>query len=112
METEALELVYRLRYLFDFGSGICLWAGDDRTHADFDYPIHSSKLPITATLQHRIEFVLAWYDTFLDWDHPPAQTQWSSTERAAFNQSAQEVLALLRAQLGPKFEIIDQSGTG
>lgn len=48
--------MYRLRYFFDFGSGICLWAANDAARDDFDYPVHSSKLPITSTLMQRVEF--------------------------------------------------------
>jgi hypothetical protein len=58
--------VYKLRYSFDFGSGICLWAENDSAREHFGYPVHSSNLPITSTLMHRVEFVLSWYDTFLE----------------------------------------------
>jgi hypothetical protein len=103
--------VYKLRYFFDFGSGICFWAANNPARAHFDYPIHSSKLPITSTLMHRVEFVLAWYDTFLDWDNPPTETQWREIEGAQFNIAAQELLHLVRAELGAEFEIVDESRT-
>lgn len=60
---------------------------------------------------HRVEFVLAWYDTFLDWENPPMETQWRAIEGAQFNIAAQELLHLVRAELGTEFEIVDDSGT-
>ncbi|MBW4662334.1 MAG: hypothetical protein KME15_27085 [Drouetiella hepatica Uher 2000/2452] len=103
--------VYRLRYFFDSGAGICLWAANDVTRDRLGYTVDSSKLPITSTLMHRVEFVLAWYDTFLDWDNPPRETQWKAIEGERFNLAAQEVLHLLREQLGAEFEIVDESKT-
>lgn len=47
--------MYKLRYFFDFGSGICLWAANDAARDHFGYPVDSSKLPITSTLMHRVE---------------------------------------------------------
>jgi hypothetical protein len=103
--------VYKLRYFFDFGSGICLWAANDAARERFGYPVHSSKLPITSTLMHRVEFVLAWHDTFLDWDNPPKQTRWWAVEGEQFKLAAQELLHLLRKELGAEFEIVDESQT-
>ena len=101
--------MYKLRYFFDFGSGICLWAANDAARDRFDYPVHSSKLPITSTLMHRVEFILAWYDTFLDWDNPPRETRWSTVEAEQFNLASQELLNLLREQLRAEFELVDES---
>ncbi len=101
--------MYKLRYFFDFGSGICLWAANDAAKDHFGYPVDSSKLSITSTLIHRIGFVLAWYDTFLDWDNPPSETLWRANERKPFNLAAQELLYLLREELGVEFEIMDES---
>lgn len=103
--------MYKLRYFFDFGSGICLWAANDAARDHFGYPVDSSKLPITSTLMHRVEFVLAWYDTFLDWDNPPRETRWRAIEGGQFNLAAQELLHLLQEELGVEFEIVNESGT-
>jgi hypothetical protein len=103
--------IYKLRYFFDFGSGICFWAANDPTRDHFGYPIHSSNLPITSTLMHRVEFVLAWYDTFLDWDNPATETHWKAIEEVQFNLAAQELLHLVRAELAAEFEIVDDSNT-
>lgn len=103
--------LYQLRYFFNFGAGVCLWAGNDATREIFDYPVSSAQLPITTTLKYRVEFVVTWYDTFLDWDCAPQLTPWSDREQAQFNAAAQELLHLLREQLAEKFVIVDESGT-
>lgn len=97
--------------LFDFGSGACLWSANDPALTRFDYPVLSDKLPICSTLKCRVEFVLAWHDTFLDWDNPPSKTQWAAIEKEPFCRAAQELLYLLREQLGSEFEILDESRT-
>lgn len=105
-------MIYKLRYFFDFGSGVCLWSGNDTAHVHFDsYPITSDNLPISYTLQKRIEFLVSWYDTFLDWDNVPNSSRWSNQENNQFRVAAQELLHLLREELGTNFEVIDESGT-
>lgn len=111
MVVSSTQQVYKLRYFFDFGSGICLWAVNDAATERFGYQVHSSKLPITSNLMYRIEFVLAWYDTFLDWDNPPQKSPWWVAEGAQFKLVAQDLFDLLQKQLGAEFEIVDESQT-
>lgn len=104
--------MYKLRYFFDSGSGICLWTANDAAKKRFaDYPVRSSELPISWTLRRRLEFVVAWYDTFLDWSNPPEGTRWGEIEGNRFDFAAQELLNLLRKELGPEFVIVDESRT-
>lgn len=103
-------MVYKLSYHFDSGSGICLWTANDAATDYFaNYVVPSSKLPITLTLKHRVEFVLAWYDTFLNWENPKEGTRWREIEWNRFSLAAQELLDLLRKELGPEFVIVDES---
>jgi hypothetical protein len=103
--------LYRLRYFFDTGSGICLWGANDATRERFDYPIELRSLPLPETIRRRGYFVLAWQDTFMDWEQSPEPSRWWPREEAAFNTAAQELLALFREHLGPDFEIVDESRT-
>ena len=102
---------YRLRYFFDFGSDICLWAGNDAARDHFGYPVGFEKLPLPATIQRRGWFVAVWHNTFMDWDNAPEPSRWWPKEQLAFNAAAQELLPLLREHLGPDFEIVDESLT-
>lgn len=106
-----MAALYRLRYFFDTGSGICLWSANDAARERFDYPVELGRLPLAETIRRRGSFVLAWYDTFMDWEQPPERSRWWLREEAAFNAAAQELLTLFREQLGSEFEILDESRT-
>jgi hypothetical protein len=104
--------VYRLRFFFDTGSGICLWSDNDAGREQFDYPVPMEALPLPGTIRRRGDFLIAWYDTFMDWELSPQPSRWWPREQAAFNAATQEFLALLEEHLGPGFELVDESGTG
>ena len=102
--------VSRLRFFFDTGSGICLWSDNDAARERFDYPVPLEALPLPDTIRRRGDFLIAWYDTFMDWELSPQPSRWWPREQAAFNAATQEFLALLQEQLGPAFELVDESG--
>jgi hypothetical protein len=102
--------VYRLKYMFDAGSGICLWAANDAAHGRFGYPVDADGLPLSEGLSARVRRLLEWYDRGLDWDDPGGPSPWDAAEEARFGAEARAVLAALRAELGPEFEIEDRSG--
>jgi hypothetical protein len=103
--------IYRLRYFFDPGSGICLWAGNDAARSQWDYPIDARDLPLSENTWRFAHHLCSWYDTSIDWAYPPDPSPWDATERARFNLSAQRFLSILQDQLGPDFEVLDESGT-
>lgn len=103
---------YALRFSFDFGSGVCFWSLNEAARERFGYPICQDDLPLTHTIRVRVGFIVAWYDTFLDWDNAPEMSCWWPREKAMFNAAAQELLSLVRGHLGGDFEIVDKSGTG
>ena len=107
-----MAALYRLRYLFDTGSGHCLWSGNEAALEKFDYPVSLKELPLPETIRRRGYFVIAWYDTFTDWDNAPEASEWRQREEAAFNAAAQELLTLLHMKLGPDFQLVDESKTG
>lgn len=102
---------YQLRYSFDPGAGVCLWAANDAARERFDYPVDAQDLPLPENTRRRVWYICAWFDTCIDWDYPPLPSPWSREERERFNAEAQGLLTLLREQLGPEFEVIDESGT-
>ena len=104
-----MTALYRLRFFFDPGSGICLWSDNDAARERFEYPVDLGSLPLPESIRRRGYFVLAWYDTFADWDNSLEPTKWWQREWGAFVVAAQELLALLQAHLGPDFELVDES---
>jgi hypothetical protein len=103
---------YKLRYFFDAGAGICLWAPNDAAREKFGYPVEFKVLGLPENTVRRGYYITAWYDTSIDWSYPPDPSPWDALEGVRFKASAQEFLELLRRELGPEFEIIDESGTG
>lgn len=107
LHDHPLKMTYQLRYCFDLGSGTCLWADNDPARAQFDYAIDHHALPLSRNTLCWLDYLLAWFDTAIDWDSP-ATIRWSSEERARFHAASQRGLALLRAELSSEhFSIID-----
>jgi hypothetical protein len=102
---------YRLRFFFDPGGGICLWAGNDAARERFGYPIDARSLSLPENTWRRVYYLCSWYDTTIDWNYPPDPSPWDTAERDRFRQEAQNLLTQLRVQLGAEFEIVDESGT-
>jgi hypothetical protein len=102
---------YRLRYFFDPGAGVCLWAANDAALERFDCPVDARDLPLPENTWRKVWYVCAWFDTGIDWDYPPNPSPWKREERERFNAEAQKLLTLVREQLGPAFEVVDESGT-
>lgn len=101
-----------IRFFFDTGSNVCLWAGDDATQARHGYAIDANDLPLSTNTQRWLQHLIAWYDTSLDWDNPGGASPWPDGELARFQRAAQEGLARLRQELtSAGYEVCDESCT-
>ncbi|MDK2123869.1 hypothetical protein [Parachitinimonas caeni] len=103
--------LYRLRFFFDAGSGICLWSGNAEAHREYGYPIDVDLLPLSATLRRRARELIAWYDSCYDWASLAGVVAWDGAETRRFGVYAQVVLGELRRELGSVYELVDESGT-
>jgi len=99
---------FLLRFFFDPGSGICLWAGNDAAREQFGYAVAASSLPIPDNLHREIEGACSDFNTSIDWANPAGPSPWSPTERAAFDARADQLLSHVRLALGPPFEVRDE----
>ena len=100
--------LFILRFFFDPGSGICLWAGNDLTKNKFgDYPIEPKKLPISHALKEEITKHILWYDKSLNWNSPSLPV-WNTKELEAFNASANQLLKKLRRELPNTYQVRDE----
>lgn len=102
---------YEIRYCFDAGSGICLWAANDAARDRWGYAIAADALSLPPDLGHAVERLVAWYDQSIDWSYPPNPSPWSTSERERFNLAAQSLLHALRTVLGTHVDVVDASGT-
>ena len=99
---------YALRYFFDAGSGICLWAGCAAARERFGYPVEPRHLPLPRATRERIAELVDWFDHSVDWEYPAGPPLWDDAEQARFNRAAGHLLAVIRAQLGPDFDVRDE----
>jgi hypothetical protein len=101
-----------LRFFFDAGSGVCLWAYDAEAKARFGYPVEADMLDVSAELRAEIEQLAADYDDTFPWDDPgsgegvePSRTMFGYEENPPFVTRVRALLPQLRLALGPEFEI-------
>lgn len=101
---------YRLRYAFEWGGG-CLWADGDAARAALDLgPLDCADpcpLPLSPATLERCRQLGEWHDASLNWDYPPDPGPWRQAECDRFNAAAEALLADIRRELGPDFEVID-----
>jgi hypothetical protein len=103
----AITMVFRLRYVFDAGSGICLWADNNAARERFGYPVDVDDLPISPATRGEIARIVVWFDESIDWDDPSVLGPSDDHERRRFEQAAHELLSLIRTDLGDSFEVVD-----
>lgn len=99
---------YALRYFFDPGSGICLWAACDAARQRFGYPVAARQLPLPRPTRERMAQLADWYDHSVDWEYPAGPSLWDADEAERFARAARQLLSVLRVQLGPDFDIRDE----
>jgi len=96
---------FEIRLMFEWGGG-CLWCGNDPTCEHFGVGPIEDWLLLTPHTRGRLQELSAWHDGALNWDYPPDPGPWSAAERERFERAAGEVLSVLRAELGPEFEVV------
>lgn len=102
----------RLRFFFDAGSGVCLWAQDEEAKQRFGYAVDLEALDLPRDLHADLTQLIADYDATIDWNNPGA-TPDIDTGPISFGYEAdaplldrvQALLPRLRAALGPGFAI-------
>jgi hypothetical protein len=101
--------LYCASWYFDFGSGTCLWSANDRARDEFDYLIDPDDLPVPAPIRTMLNDLCAVYDTALNWASPSEPGPWTAADWSAFGTQAKAALETLRRELGPEWEITDDS---
>ena len=98
---------YKMRFMFDWGSGVCLWSDNDQTVTDFgDYPIEDlEKLPISAELAQELYYLIDKHDEALNWDDPAGDLLWSEQQITDFKRRATDAYERLVGELGKDYEV-------
>jgi hypothetical protein len=100
-------MTYKLRLAFDPGGGVCLWAANDAARQRYGYPIDHWQLPLTENTRRWLSYLVAWFDTSLDWSSPTdSDDLWTESELQSFLAAKQRGLDLLQQELpSTEFEI-------
>jgi hypothetical protein len=102
-------VAYELRFFFDPGSGICLWSANQEARERFGYPVDHWKLDLSENTKRWLTYLIAWFDTSIDWSSPSdSDDQWSAEEVAQFRKASERGLAFIREELGPSFAITEK----
>ena len=91
--------------MFEWGGG-CLWCGDDATRSRFDVGPIEDRLPLSAETRRRLDELTRWHDQSLDWADPRDPSTWSADECTRFDQAAEELRAVVQAELGAEFDVV------
>ncbi len=101
----------RLRYFFDPGAGICLWAADDEARGRFGYSVELEKLELskdTIALGNRL---LSSFDGSINWKDPAGPSLWSEQQRSQFMQESVSFYERLVSELGSEFNVVNELQT-
>lgn len=101
--------LYKFRYFFDAGSGVCLWSANEMARMRYGYPVDLEALMLPEALVSRAEELMRRFDTSVDWNFPSNPSPWSVSECVSFERMAAEFAQSLKSALGEGFEIQDDS---
>ena len=98
--------MYKLRFMFDWGSGVCLWSANEDSLDKFgDYPVTTDVLPVSQAMKAELEHLIDWHDEALNWDDPACDLLWSDSQIQEFMTAAQKSYMALCDALGAEYEI-------
>jgi len=97
---------FRLRFFFDWGSGVCLWADNKEAEEKYDYPVDASLLPISDELKKELNHLIDNHDDALNWDDPRGGLLWSREQIEQFILRARDIYSRLCDELGSDYEIV------
>lgn len=102
----------KLRFFFDAGSGVCLWAQDEATKQRFGYSVDLHDLDLPPAMRAELTQLIVDYDATIDWDDPGRADEpdlgaisFGYEAEAPLRDRVRELLPRLRAALGSSFEI-------
>ena len=96
---------YRLKFMFDWGSGVCLWSENSAAQRRFGYAVLTSDLPVPLSMQAELEALIDQHDCAMNRDDPAGDLLWSDAQVEDFLQSAQQAYYRLCDALGPDYEV-------
>jgi len=97
---------YKLKFMFDWCSGVCVWCANDA--AEKLYKTHTIKcedLNISKALSDNLKKLIELHEHALNWKSPGECLLWNKKQISDFNYAAKKAYDDLCAELGSNFEI-------
>lgn len=100
------SMKYRLKFMFDWGSGVCLWADNEATEVKFgDYPVETYDLPISDELKATLEKLIYLYDESFDPEDPNSDWLWDKNQIEEFLRTVRKAHERLCEELGLEYGV-------
>lgn len=96
---------YSLKFMFDWGSGTCLWSTNDAAREKYGYPVDIEQLPISSELAKSLIELADKHDEALDWDCPNNDLLWNEEQVKLFLQNARRYYERLCEEIGEEYSI-------
>ena len=102
-----LSEIPKIRLFFEWGGGV-LWCANDAARQRFDVGPVENKLPLPNEMQQRLQGMVEWHDTALNWGNPPAPSPWSKVEDVRFTEAVALLVEDIKRELGAGYEVINE----
>jgi len=100
------EQRYKLKFMFDWGSGVCLWALNEAAKKKFcDYSVEVKNLPVSQELKSDLYHLIDYHDDAFDWNNPGRDLLWDQDQIGVFLAEAKDVYYVLCKELGPEYDV-------
>lgn len=96
---------YELKFMFDFGSGVCVWSNNEAANLKYGYAVESEKLPVSKKLAEELNYLIAKYDEAIDWNCPQNGLLWNKEEKEQFIKAAKNAYNRLCKELGTNYHL-------
>ena len=97
---------YKMKFMFDWRSGVCLWADNEAAKAKFNgYPVETCDLPISDGLKATLEDLICLYDEAFDFEESNGDLLWDKNQIEEFLCTTREAYACLCEELGREYEV-------
>ena len=97
--------VYEMKYMYDWGSGCCVWSINDAAREKYDFPVFAEQLPISDDLKTTLDYLISKHDEALDWDCPQNDLLWDEEQINLFIKEAISAYERLCVELGDEYRV-------
>ena len=97
---------YEMKFMFDWGSGSCLWSTNGSALELYDYAVLVEKLPISSSLKATLNYLINKHNEALDWECPQNDLLWNEDEILLFKANAVTAYKQLCSELGQEYKIL------